>query len=222
MSDGDPLRRRKSRPSEVDYDDIAERSTFFRLKDQDSEGEFFDRLIDDEVVEAIEALPEEFRTTLVLSDLEGLSYEEIAEQLGIPVGTVKSRLFRGLAGVRVSGPGGGRGGEGANSLPRPRVRAVLSLLQLGARLPGDGEGEGLRSAPEPGAEGEGAGAAGRGFLSPPGSSYRSEPPDPPPSFLFPDFFDRSRRCCTRWIVRPRPEGGSGRPAASGLLDPAPG
>lgn len=89
------FRRRKSRPSEVDYDDIAERSTFFRLKDQDPEGEFFDRLIDDEVVQAIEGLPEEFRTTLVLSDLEGLSYEEIAEQLEIPVGTVKSRLFRG-------------------------------------------------------------------------------------------------------------------------------
>lgn len=89
------FRRRKSRPSEVDYDDIAERSTFFRLKDQDPEGKFFDRLIDDEVVEAVEGLPEEFRTTLVLSDLEGLSYEEIAGQLGIPVGTVKSRLFRG-------------------------------------------------------------------------------------------------------------------------------
>lgn len=89
------FRRQKSRPSEVDYDDLAERSTFFRLKDQDPEGEFFDRLVNDEVVEAIEGLPEEFRTTLVLSDLEGLSYGEIAEQLGIPVGTVKSRLYRG-------------------------------------------------------------------------------------------------------------------------------
>ena len=44
---------------------------------------------------AIDQLPDDFRDTVVLSDLEGLAYAEIAELLDIPVGTVKSRLFRG-------------------------------------------------------------------------------------------------------------------------------
>lgn len=60
----------------------------------DPEREFFGGLIDDEVVGAIDGLPDEFREVLVLSDLGDLRYEEIAEVLGVPVGTVKSRLFR--------------------------------------------------------------------------------------------------------------------------------
>jgi RNA polymerase sigma-70 factor (ECF subfamily) len=43
---------------------------------------------------AIDALPTEFREVLVLSDMEGMSYADIAEGLQVPVGTVKSRLFR--------------------------------------------------------------------------------------------------------------------------------
>ncbi len=46
---------------------------------------------------AIAALPEEFRVTVVLRDLEGLSYEEVASVLSVPVGTVRSRLARGRA-----------------------------------------------------------------------------------------------------------------------------
>jgi RNA polymerase sigma-70 factor (ECF subfamily) len=62
---------------------------------KDPEGRFFDSIVDDEVLRAIDDLPEEYRTAVVLSDLEGLSYQEIGEMMGVPVGTVKSRLFRG-------------------------------------------------------------------------------------------------------------------------------
>jgi RNA polymerase sigma-70 factor (ECF subfamily) len=55
---------------------------------------FFDRIVDARVLEAIDRLPTEFREVLALSDMEGLSYAEIAESLDIPIGTVKSRLFR--------------------------------------------------------------------------------------------------------------------------------
>lgn len=61
----------------------------------DPEGTFFSSIVDDEVLGAIDALPEEYRTAVVLSDLEGMAYGEIAELMGVPVGTVKSRLFRG-------------------------------------------------------------------------------------------------------------------------------
>lgn len=61
----------------------------------DPEGKFFESIVDDRIVEAIEALPEEYRTAVVLSDVEGLPYAEIAELMDVPVGTVKSRLFRG-------------------------------------------------------------------------------------------------------------------------------
>lgn len=88
------FRRQKARPTSVDFDQVAERPGFEGLFDADPEGEIFGRLIDDQVVAAIEELPEEFRVAIVLSDLEGLSYQEVSELMAIPVGTVKSRLFR--------------------------------------------------------------------------------------------------------------------------------
>ena len=50
---------------------------------------------DDEVKNAIEELPETFRIPVLLSDVEGFSYKEIAEMLEVPIGTVMSRLHRG-------------------------------------------------------------------------------------------------------------------------------
>jgi RNA polymerase sigma-70 factor (ECF subfamily) len=61
----------------------------------DPEGDFFSSIVDEEVLRGIQELPEEYRTAVVLSDLEGFSYMEIAELMDVPVGTVKSRLFRG-------------------------------------------------------------------------------------------------------------------------------
>jgi RNA polymerase sigma-70 factor (ECF subfamily) len=63
--------------------------------DADPEGHFYDSFVDEEVTRAIDELPEEYRTAVVLSDLHGLRYAEVAAVLDIPEGTVKSRLFRG-------------------------------------------------------------------------------------------------------------------------------
>ncbi len=57
-------------------------------------------VMDAEVRQALMALPEVFRSCLILADLEGFSYQEIADILGIPRGTVMSRLFRGRRALR--------------------------------------------------------------------------------------------------------------------------
>jgi RNA polymerase sigma-70 factor (ECF subfamily) len=87
-------RRRARHPETVDLDAIEAFSVFHELHEEDPQGAFFDRIVDDEVLRAIDELPEQFRETVVLSDIEGLSYEEIARVLDVPIGTVKSRLFR--------------------------------------------------------------------------------------------------------------------------------
>lgn len=61
----------------------------------DPEGRFYDSFVDEEIGRAIAALPEEYRVAVVLSDVHELRYAEIASVLGVPEGTVKSRLFRG-------------------------------------------------------------------------------------------------------------------------------
>lgn len=88
------FRRDRLRGPTVDVMAI-EPHTIFRETEGDPAARFFAHLVDDEVLAAIDALPEEFREAVVLSDLEGLSYAEIAEVTGVPVGTVKSRLHRG-------------------------------------------------------------------------------------------------------------------------------
>jgi RNA polymerase sigma-70 factor (ECF subfamily) len=59
------------------------------------EGALLDRLLSDDVAGALASLPPEFRAAIVLCDIEGMSYREIAEAMGCPVGTVMSRLHRG-------------------------------------------------------------------------------------------------------------------------------
>lgn len=56
---------------------------------------FFDRLLSDDVLRAIDELPIDFRLVVILADLQDFSYNEIAEIVGCPVGTVMSRLYRG-------------------------------------------------------------------------------------------------------------------------------
>jgi RNA polymerase sigma-70 factor (ECF subfamily) len=68
-----------------------------------------------DVQRALLGVPEEFRAVLVMHDVQGIPYEEIAEALGAPVGTVKSRLHRGrVALARLLGPGPGEHPEGSD------------------------------------------------------------------------------------------------------------
>jgi RNA polymerase sigma-70 factor, ECF subfamily len=90
-----------SRKRRIDAREVSEsdtgpgRAAGDAVGDADPEGTFYDSFLDDEIVRAIDALPDEYRTTVVLSDIQELRYAEIAQILGIPEGTVKSRLFRG-------------------------------------------------------------------------------------------------------------------------------
>lgn len=98
----DPYPRRERRPAGVGYDhDATGRSVSRHVRDEERDGEFFGRIVDDEVVEAIEDLEGAFRVPLVLADLEGFGHREIADALDVPVGTVDSRLRR--ARTRVQG-----------------------------------------------------------------------------------------------------------------------
>jgi RNA polymerase sigma-70 factor (ECF subfamily) len=87
-------RRRKHEPIAMDLEAAEPHALYRSIQESDPEGAFFSQIVDAKVLEAIDALPPEFREVLVLSDIEGMRYGEIAETLQIPVGTVKSRLFR--------------------------------------------------------------------------------------------------------------------------------
>jgi RNA polymerase sigma-70 factor (ECF subfamily) len=90
------------RPQESELDDVEELFLFRRMgafdqskMSQSAEDQMLELFTDDEVKNAIEELPEAFRIPVLLSDVEGFSYKEIAEMLEVPIGTVMSRLHRG-------------------------------------------------------------------------------------------------------------------------------
>jgi RNA polymerase sigma-70 factor, ECF subfamily len=87
-------KRTDHREVQVPEDDDG-RATFEAVGEADPEGKFYDSFVDEEIMRAIDALPGEYRAAVVLSDMHGLRYTEVAEVLGVPEGTVKSRLFRG-------------------------------------------------------------------------------------------------------------------------------
>ena len=87
-------RRRKHEPVAMDIEAAEPHALERSIAETDPEGTFFSQIVDDKVLEAVDSLPTEFREVLVLSDIEGMRYADIAETLHIPVGTVKSRLSR--------------------------------------------------------------------------------------------------------------------------------
>ena len=92
----------KRKGSEVELDDVEELFLYKRLGSIDqsqlsssAEDQMLELFTDDEVKNALEELPEDFRIPVLLSDVDGFSYKEISEMLEIPIGTVMSRLHRG-------------------------------------------------------------------------------------------------------------------------------
>jgi RNA polymerase sigma-70 factor (ECF subfamily) len=95
-------RAAKRRPEKADVEDVEDLYLYHRLGDlqatgtgRSAEDEMFDHFTDDEVKQAIESLPEAFRIAVLLADVEGFSYKEIAEITEVPIGTVMSRIHRG-------------------------------------------------------------------------------------------------------------------------------
>jgi len=80
--------------------EIETRSLRSESAHPDPESILFDKLLDGEVQDALDTLPEEFRSAILLVDIEELNYQEAARALEVPVGTVRSRLSRGRAMMR--------------------------------------------------------------------------------------------------------------------------
>jgi RNA polymerase sigma-70 factor (ECF subfamily) len=90
-------RKKSKQPSKVDYDEIVS------YHDTDEDGhveyldlrqELFQGMLGDEITRALNDLPVDFKTIILLCDIEEFSYEEIAKIIDIPIGTVRSRLHR--------------------------------------------------------------------------------------------------------------------------------
>ncbi len=94
-------RQKQRRPDESDIADVEDMYLYKRLGGENSEigssaeDAFLDSVTDDVVKAAIEAIPENFRIAVLLADVEGFAYKEIADILDVPIGTVMSRIHRG-------------------------------------------------------------------------------------------------------------------------------
>lgn len=95
-------RQKARRPSEVELGELEDLYLFKRLGEtgtggasRSAEEEALDQFVDSDIKGAVEALPENFRLPVLLADVEGFSYKEIAEIMDVPIGTVMSRLHRG-------------------------------------------------------------------------------------------------------------------------------
>ena len=93
-------RSRRRRPEQTEIEDVEDLYLYRRLgglegatAGRSAEEEVLDHFTDSDVKEALESLPETFRMAVLLADVEGFSYREIADIMEIPIGTVMSRLY---------------------------------------------------------------------------------------------------------------------------------
>lgn len=91
-------RKKSKRPTKVDFEEIVSyqnSDTAGSMQYLDLRQEIFQNMMGDEVTTAINSLPIDFRAVILLCDVEGFTYEEISKIIDVPIGTVRSRLFRG-------------------------------------------------------------------------------------------------------------------------------
>jgi RNA polymerase sigma-70 factor (ECF subfamily) len=100
-------RAKKRRPDETDLDDVEDLYLYRRLgglegarTGRSAEDELLDQLTESEIKDALDDLPEQFRLAVLLADVEGFSYQEIADITDVPIGTVMSRIHRGRRGLQ--------------------------------------------------------------------------------------------------------------------------
>lgn len=91
-------RKTSKQPQQVDFDEVSSYYESIRAERTDTsdlEDLMYRELMDDEMSIALAQLPEDFRTVVLLCDVESYTYEEIANMLDVPIGTIRSRLHRG-------------------------------------------------------------------------------------------------------------------------------
>jgi len=94
-------RKKARRPAEVELGELEDLYLYKRIGSdlggatRSAEEEALDQFVDKDIKKAVEDLPENFRIPVILADVEGFSYKEIAEITDVPIGTVMSRLHRG-------------------------------------------------------------------------------------------------------------------------------
>ena len=126
-------RKKQREPLKVSQDEVEDFDLYRELKDHDPEISrtpetiVLDSLVDGDILTAIDELPDQFRLAVILSDVEGFSYAEMAEIMDVPLGTVMSRLHRGRKALQkrlwdiardrgiVKGPSDGRARSGKPS-----------------------------------------------------------------------------------------------------------
>ena len=90
-------RKKSKQPDRVDFEDVINYHKSDEVSDNkylNLKEESIDDMMGDEITKAINSLPPEFRTVILLADIEDFSYKEISKIIDVPIGTVRSRLFR--------------------------------------------------------------------------------------------------------------------------------